>query len=141
MSSLLQAAELLGIEIVDDSGPEVRCLCPVHGDETPSLNINKEREVWVCFGCYGRKGRPSGGGPVELVMAVNDCDYLEAVSWLNRHVKWDPLLDKVRKLTAEVDPIPDSRPKYVAGLLRAYRPGLPPRNVFLLALDTDETVR
>lgn len=36
------------------SGKEVKGLCPFHDDSHPSLSVNLEKGVWICFaGCGG----------------------------------------------------------------------------------------
>jgi len=57
---ILDVAREIGLEPAHDSGPWYTCLCPVHGDTTPSLRINLEG-YWWCFGCA------HGGDALELV--------------------------------------------------------------------------
>lgn len=41
-------------------GVEIRFLCPVHGDHTPSARWNPRKRVWYCFACG------AGGGWKDL---------------------------------------------------------------------------
>jgi len=50
----LRAADIegLGITVVRESNEELLCLCPFHSDTKPSMSINVEKGVWICFaGC------------------------------------------------------------------------------------------
>ena len=55
-----------GIQVVQNFGSEVRCLCPFHDDHRPSFDVNIEKDMWVCrAGC--------GGGSMEtLVMRMEN---------------------------------------------------------------------
>ena len=43
-----------GVEL-RQSGSEFVGLCPFHDDTTPSFNVNRDKQVYHCFGC-GAKG-------------------------------------------------------------------------------------
>ena len=32
-------------------GATVKCLCPFHKEDSPSLSINVKKKLWQCFGC------------------------------------------------------------------------------------------
>lgn len=51
-------------------------LCPFHQEKTPSFNVNPARNICKCFGCG------KGGDPVHFVMAVEGCNFIEAVKKL-----------------------------------------------------------
>lgn len=39
------------------AGKEWNCLCPFHDDKTPSMFINEEKEVYICYGACGKSGK------------------------------------------------------------------------------------
>lgn len=63
----------LGLE---ESGSELRCVCPRHDDTNPSLYINPHKQQWICFGCG------VGGGPVRFYSFIADCSMSDAIKAL-----------------------------------------------------------
>lgn len=51
----------------------LKCLCPAHGDETPSAGVSYSLEAFNCFTC-GYKG-----DYLTIVMKEEDCDFPTAV--------------------------------------------------------------
>ncbi len=47
---MVQLIEAVGIRL-KKVGTEYMGLCPFHDDHTPSLSVNREKNVWHCFGC------------------------------------------------------------------------------------------
>ncbi len=55
-------------------GTEVRCLCPFHDDETPSMSVNTDKKVFTCHAAScGEKGNI-----LEFVAAMEDVDLRQA---------------------------------------------------------------
>lgn len=52
-------------------------LCPIHDDKSPSLVVNKTKNVWNCLGVCGR-----GGDVIEFVMAAEKTSFRHAVELL-----------------------------------------------------------
>ena len=52
------------------------CLCPFHGEKTPSFHLHNQR--FRCFGCEQR------GDVVDLVSHLRSCSPMEAVKELNQ---------------------------------------------------------
>ena len=52
------------------------CACPIHQEKTPSLKIYRDTNSWYCFGCH------AGGDTIAFVMAVEQCDFVEAVKMI-----------------------------------------------------------
>ncbi len=50
--------------------------CPFHGEKTPSLAVNPEKEMFYCFGCH------VGGDVFKFVMKSENCGFMEAVKIL-----------------------------------------------------------
>lgn len=51
-------------------------LCPVHTETGPSFYVYPEQQRWHCYGCN------AGGDVIALVMAVEKCDFQEALRCL-----------------------------------------------------------
>lgn len=58
------------------SGRDYVCLCPFHGEKTPSCYVHPEQEYFHCFGCG------AGGDVISFTMRYNNLDYWEAVKFL-----------------------------------------------------------
>lgn len=52
------------------------CLCPVHKEVNPSCMVYPESNSWHCFGCK------AGGTVIDLVMAIEKVDFIEACNKL-----------------------------------------------------------
>ncbi|QDT07438.1 DNA primase [Rubripirellula lacrimiformis] len=53
-------------------------LCPIHDDKSPSLVVNRNKNVWNCLGACGR-----GGDVIEFVMAAEKTSFRHAVELLD----------------------------------------------------------
>ncbi len=60
-------------------------LCPLHDENTPSLSVDVEEQLWHCFGCR------RGGDVFGWVMETERVDFLEAMRFLARKygVEWE----------------------------------------------------
>jgi hypothetical protein len=47
-------------------------LCPIHNEKTPSFVVYKYENRWHCFGCS------EGGDVIDLVMKINNLDFVSA---------------------------------------------------------------
>lgn len=50
--------------------------CPFHEEATPSFSVNKQKQIFYCFGCG------TGGTVLDFVMQYKKCDGLEAMDVL-----------------------------------------------------------
>lgn len=76
-------ADLLArIDIVDliDShislkkiGSNHKSLCPFHTEKTPSFSVNRNKQIYYCFGCG------VGGNAISFVMEFNNLSFIEAI--------------------------------------------------------------
>lgn len=73
---------LVRIDIVDliDSrvplkkkGGEFAACCPFHNEKTPSFNVNRQKQVYLCRGCG------ESGNAISFLMAFNNLSFVEAV--------------------------------------------------------------
>lgn len=62
----------LGIAL-EKNGDELRALCPLHDEDTPSFYVNPEKGFYYCFGCG------SGGDAITLVQETQGLGFNEAL--------------------------------------------------------------
>lgn len=58
------------------SGNRFLGLCPFHKEKTPSFFVNRDDQLYYCFGCH------EGGNIINFVEKVNNLDFIEAVKFL-----------------------------------------------------------
>lgn len=58
------------------SGKEYKGLCPFHSEKTPSFMVNREKQVYHCFGCG------ASGNVITFIMGMENIDFGEAVRYL-----------------------------------------------------------
>lgn len=51
-------------------------LCPFHAEKTPSFSVNRDRQIYKCFGCG------KGGGAINFIMEMENLTYPEAIRFL-----------------------------------------------------------
>ena len=73
--SVQHLAEASGLEL-KKSGKDFTARCPFHDDETASLVITPEKNLWHCFGCG------AAGGPLDWVMKTQGVSFRHAVELL-----------------------------------------------------------
>ena len=71
---ILEVADELGLEHEQAAGGWHAALCPVHGDNAPSLRLNVAENWWMCYGC------DTGGNAARLWAAIRGCSYDEALA-------------------------------------------------------------
>ncbi len=57
-------------------GMLIKTLCPFHKEKTPSFNVNRQRQIFHCFGCG------AGGDVFKFVMMYDQLDFMGAVRLL-----------------------------------------------------------
>ena len=58
------------------NGKGYKGLCPFHKDDTPSLSVNPDQNLWQCFGCQ------AGGDAIRFVELFDKVDFKAAVQLL-----------------------------------------------------------
>ena len=58
------------------AGKDYSGLCPFHGEKSPSFHVNREKQLFHCFGCG------AGGNLVQFVMKIEGLDFVEALKLL-----------------------------------------------------------
>ena len=48
-------------------------LCPFHQEKTPSFTVNREKQIFYCFGCG------EGGNVITFLMKIADKSFPEAI--------------------------------------------------------------
>ena len=51
-------------------------LCPFHGEKTPSFSVNRDKQIFYCFGCG------AGGNVISFIRRMENMDFPEAVRFL-----------------------------------------------------------
>lgn len=70
------------VELISDyvklkqTGANFKGLCPFHNEKTPSFMVNKDRQMWHCFGCN------VGGDMFEFIQKVEGVEFVEALEIL-----------------------------------------------------------
>ncbi len=73
--SVQRLVEAAGVEL-KKSGKDWLGRCPFHEDDTASLVVTPEKNLWHCFGCQ------IGGGPIDWVMKSRGVSFRHAVELL-----------------------------------------------------------
>ena len=51
-------------------------LCPFHQEKTPSFSVNRDKQIFYCFGCG------EGGNVITFLMKIADKTFPEAIEYL-----------------------------------------------------------
>lgn len=70
-SDLVEVAESYGLKLRRRGG-EYWCKCPFHKEKTPSFSINREKQVFSCFGCG------ESGDLISFIQKIENCDFITA---------------------------------------------------------------
>ncbi len=73
--SVVRLVEAAGIALARQ-GKDLAGRCPFHEEDTPSLIVTPDKNLWHCFGCA------AGGGPIDWVMRRNGVSFWHAVELL-----------------------------------------------------------
>lgn len=55
------------------AGTTLKALCPFHQEKTPSFTVNRQRQIFHCFGCG------AGGDVIKFVMLRENVDFMTAL--------------------------------------------------------------
>lgn len=58
------------------AGANLIGLCPFHNEKTGSFTVSPSKGIYKCFGCS------KAGGPVQFIMEIEQCSYVEAIRML-----------------------------------------------------------
>lgn len=68
---LVEVAESYGLKL-KKRGKEFWALCPFHQEKTASFSINREKQLYSCFGCQ------ESGDVLSFIQKMEQVDFLEA---------------------------------------------------------------
>lgn len=57
-------------------GADYAACCPFHQEKTPSFKVNKEKDMYKCFGCG------KSGDSISFLMDHENLSYVGAIQWL-----------------------------------------------------------
>lgn len=70
-------ADVIGSHIeLRRSGAHFMARCPFHGEKTPSFNVNRNLQIYKCFGCG------ESGDVIKFVQKYESCTFMEALERL-----------------------------------------------------------
>lgn len=73
----LDIAELIREYLtLKQSGAHLKACCPFHQEKSPSFMVNKQRQIWHCFGCN------EGGDIFTFIQRIENVDFREALKLL-----------------------------------------------------------
>lgn len=75
--SIVEGLSMLGLDL-HKKGKEYKAQCPFHDDDTPSLSVNQNKNVWTCYSCQ------RGGDLVEFVTLLYGKSRGEALMYLEK---------------------------------------------------------
>ncbi len=58
------------------SGAHLKACCPFHEEKSPSFMVNRQRQIWHCFGCN------EGGDIFTFIQRIENVDFREALKLL-----------------------------------------------------------
>ena len=62
---------------LQQSGKNLKGLCPFHSERTPSFFISPERQTWRCFGACS-----DGGDIISFIMKIENKEFSETIQYL-----------------------------------------------------------
>ena len=81
-----------GYTTLTERGGQYWGLCPFHKEKTPSFSVNRDKQLYYCFGCK------QGGNVANFIMKTENVSFSEAIEILARRAGLDmpsPIDDKV----------------------------------------------
>src|SRR5687768_9805689 len=60
-----------------NAGTNLKGLCPLHREKTPSFTVSPSKQIFHCFGCN------EGGDVIKFVQKVERLEWIDAVRWLS----------------------------------------------------------
>ena len=90
--------------IIEQEGIELKrgkALCPFHSEKTPSFVVNKEKQIFHCFGCGEH------GDVITFIMKLKGITFKEALVYLGiksgEPVKVNPAIQREKQIQKEYE--------------------------------------
>jgi DNA primase len=64
------------VKLTKRTGAHEFGLCPFHSEKTPSFSVNRDKQIYYCFGCG------HGGGAVNFIREIENLPFIDAVAFL-----------------------------------------------------------
>jgi len=64
------------VKFTKRSGGNMFGLCPFHSEKTPSFSVNRDKQIYHCFGCG------KGGGAINFMMEIENIAFRDAIEML-----------------------------------------------------------
>jgi len=58
-------------------------LCPFHNEKTPSFSVNRDKQIYYCFGCN------AGGNVISFIRQIENIEFLDALKLLADRVHFN----------------------------------------------------
>lgn len=81
--SLEDLIERHGVELKSAGPDELKGLCPIHGEKTPSFTVTVSKQQYYCFGCG------VSGDHLSFIQDYHGCDFKAAIEILAGYVSGD----------------------------------------------------
>lgn len=82
--NILDVANKLGLD-VSSHRKKIRCVSRSHEDRNPSMGFVIKNNTWKCYACG------ASGSVIDLVMEVNNLNFIDACNWLYNVYGWQDL--------------------------------------------------
>lgn len=73
---IVRIMEKEGIQFSRGSRGGLKCVCPLHEDKSPSMNVDPERQVFYCHGCA------QGGDVITFIKKLHGLSFNQALAYL-----------------------------------------------------------
>ena len=76
--------------------------CPFHDDNSPSMSVSREKQIYTCFSCHAT------GNVFTFLMNYDHLDFKEALKYLGNRVGIDTGSVKLTKKSTKFDKLYDA---------------------------------
>ncbi len=94
LEELIAASDIVDVvsgyvQLNKRSGSNLFGLCPFHNEKTPSFSVNRDKQIYHCFGCG------KGGGVVSFIMELENLSFRDSVEFLAKRAGMPMIEDGV----------------------------------------------
>jgi len=73
---IVKVMEKEGIQLTNGARGGLKCRCPLHEDQSPSMTVNVDKQVFYCFGCG------EGGDVITFIKKLHGLSFKQALAYL-----------------------------------------------------------